>query len=105
LLILLLESAILIAMIKMVTDNETGFWTPLFISLLSAICTAVLANLLVVTLGLSGILVAASLSAALLTVALTVVFGTELKQSAIIGGIFVFVHIAIEVALYFLFSH
>lgn len=102
-LVLALEAVILITLIKMFTDNEVGFWTPLFIALVSAIATAALGQFLIPALGLWGIPISVILSALILAGLLTVVFGTELKQSMIIGVVFVCAHIAIHVAFYFMF--
>ncbi|MDB5339414.1 MAG: hypothetical protein JWN70_5033 [Planctomycetaceae bacterium] len=99
-LVLLLEAGILVALIKIFTDDDIGFWKPLIIAFLTAIGTAVAAAFFLVLLGLWGILVGVVLSALLLALCLTGLFGIDFKNSAIIGGVFVFVHVGIQVGLY-----
>lgn len=95
-----IDAVVLIALLKIIVDEEVGFLMACVISLVAAIGTSVLAAVLASAIGIAGIVVAALIAAALLGVAVSAMFGAEIKRALAIGGIFTLVHIGVGIGFY-----
>jgi hypothetical protein len=98
-LLLLIDAGVLMLLLKSINDDDIGFGAAIVTALVTAIATTALAMGLITVIGPWGILVAALLAAALLGVAVSAMFGVEIKRSILIGVIFVVVHIAASFGL------
>jgi hypothetical protein len=88
---IIIDAVALIALLKVVSDEEVGFGAA---CLLSIVALALIAGI-----GFAGILAAAVIAAALFGLAVSAMYGVEIKRSLLIGGVFVVVHIATAVGL------
>ncbi|MHC4180755.1 MAG: hypothetical protein ACYSWU_24915 [Planctomycetota bacterium] len=94
---ILIDAAVLMALLKTVTDEDVGFGTAVLVAIAAAIGTALLAFGLTAVMGVAGIIVAAIVAAAGLGIAVSALFGVEIKRSFLISAIFMVVHIAVGV--------
>jgi hypothetical protein len=101
---ILIDALVLMALLKLVNDDDIGVGTAVLVGLGASIGTAVLATFLVEWMGLAGIVVAAVIAAAILGVAVSALFGVEIKRSFLIGTIFVVVHVAVGIGFHLLLS-
>ena len=63
---------------------------------------SLLAFALVPVMGFAGLIVAANVGGLLLGVVISALFGSEIKRSFFVGGIFVLVHIVVAICLTYL---
>lgn len=96
---IIIDAVALIALLKVVSDEEVSFGAASLLSIVASIVTTILAIALIVVMGFAGILVAALIAAALFGMAVSAMYGVEIKRSLLIGGVFVVVHIATAVGL------
>lgn len=96
---IIIDAVALIALLKVVSDEEVSFGAACLLSIVASIVTTILAIALIVVMGFAGILVAALIAAALFGMAVSAMYGVEIKRSLLIGGVFVVVHIATAVGL------
>ncbi len=94
-LVIVIEAAVLMMLLKAVSDEELGVGLAIGIALGAAIGTGLLATGLVRVMGWAGILVAASIVAVALGLAISALFGVEIKRSFGVGAAFVTIHIGI----------
>jgi len=92
-----IDAIVLIVLLKTIVDEEVGFLKACVISLVASIGTSVLAVVLAAVMGIAGIVVAALIGAALLGVAVSAMFGAEMKRALAIGGVFTLIHVAVGV--------
>ena len=102
-LLIALDAVVLMFLLKTVNDEDIGFFAAIILALVGAIGTSIVAALLVTALGFFGVIVAALVAAALLGVAVSALYGVEIKRSLMIGGIFTVVHIAASIGLQWMF--
>lgn len=103
---ILIDAGVLIALLKGITDDDVNFGLACVIALGAAIGVAGLTFGLAEPIGpLWALIVAANVIGLLLGVLISALFGTALKQSFFVGGIFVLVHIGIALCMSFLFTH
>jgi len=98
-----IDAVVLIALLKIINEDDIGFGTAFVVALVASIGTTVLAIGLAAAMGLGGIVVAAVIAALLLAIAVSALFGVEIKRSFLIGGIFMLVHIGVGVGFQLLF--
>ncbi len=103
-LLLLLDSVVLIALLKSFNDEEMGLLKACLTSLLFSILTAVLAILCAVALGPVGLFIGLALSAGLIGLVISWMFGIDVQRSILIGVIFIGAHFGMSLALNALFS-
>ena len=94
---ILIDAAVLIGLLKIINDDDVGLGTACIVALVASLGTAALAFGLVSVMGISGLFVASLLAAALLGVAVSAMFGVEIKRSFLIAGLFMLVHLAVGI--------
>jgi len=100
---IVIDAAVLIVLLKTISEEEIGFGTALLVALGTSVGTMVLALGLASLLGLAGVFVAAVLAAAALGAVVSALFGVEIKRSFMIGGIFMLVHVGMGIAFELMF--
>lgn len=103
-LMILIDAFVLMALLKLVSDEDIGFGTAVLVGLLAALGVFSLVIALGMLLGLVGVLLAVVLGAAGLGVAISAMFGIEIKRSIAIGVIFLVLHVAISAAISSVFA-
>jgi len=98
-LVILVDAVVLMSLMKSINDQEVDLGTAVLVALGAAIGANILAAVLTPALGLIGIFAATIAVAGLLGFAISALFGTEIKRSVLIGGVFAVVHVAITVWL------
>jgi hypothetical protein len=93
-LMLLIDAGVLMVLLKTINDDDVGFGSALLLALVTSVGTLLLALGLVEVMGTAGVFVAAILAAVLLGIAVSALFGVEIKRSMLIGVIFIVVHVA-----------
>ncbi len=94
-----IDALVLMVLLKTVTDEDIGFGLAILVAIVASIGTTVLALSLVSVMGIAGIAIAALVAAALLAVAVSAMFGVEIKRSFLIGAIFMVVHISVGIGV------
>ena len=92
-----IDAAVLMFLLKVVNDEDVDFATAFFVALGASIGTGVLVWLLAATIGFAGMILAAIIAAALLGVAVSALFGAEIKRSFLIGVLFVVLHVGVSI--------
>jgi hypothetical protein len=90
-----IDAAVLILLIKSISDDDVSWGFPVLISIVAAIAVSVLAMWLVPMMGLLGLIIAANIVGLLVGLAVSALYGTEIKRSFMVGGIFVLVHLSV----------
>ncbi|MFO7904094.1 MAG: hypothetical protein R6U98_15630 [Pirellulaceae bacterium] len=94
---ILADAVIFMAVLKIVNNEEVEFLT----SLIVAFVAAIVANLLVIGLatlmGVAGAILGLIIVGVLLGIAVSAMFGTEIKRSFLAGGLFILVHFAVSI--------
>ena len=101
---ILIDAAVLMILLKTINDDDVGFGTAVLVAIAAAIGTSVLAIGLALVMGIAGIIVAAIVAAVLLGVAVSALFGAEIKRSFLIATIFMVVHIGVGVGLHLMLA-
>ncbi len=101
---ILIDAAVLMVLLKTVSDQDVDFVTAVIVAIVAAIGTTALAFGLVSMMGIAGIIVAAIAAAAGLGIAVSALFGVEIKRSFLIGAIFMVVHIGVGVGFQLMLS-
>lgn len=96
---ILIDAAVLIALLNSVSGVEISLGTGAIIALAASIGATLVAFGLFQVIGLVGIIVAAILMAVAVGIALSFFFGADLKRSCLIGAIFTVVHIGVGIGL------
>jgi hypothetical protein len=91
-------------LLKTINEEDVGFGTAFLVSFVTAIGATVLAIGLVSLMGMAGIVVAALLAAAILGVAVSALFGMEIKRAFLVAGIFVVAHVAVSAGVNMMLS-
>jgi hypothetical protein len=99
-LMIALDAVVLMVLLKTVQDEDLNFGTAIIVALVTAIGTSLLAMGLAVALGLFGILLAAMIGGAVLGVAVSALFGVEIKRAFLISGLFMAIHIGASIGLH-----
>ena len=94
---IVIDAGVLIVLLQVGSGQDIDFPTAFFVAIGAAIGTMVLAMGLVSAMGIAGVFVAAIVAAAGLGVAVSALFGVEIKRSFLIGAIFMVVHIGVGV--------
>ncbi len=94
---LAIDALVLMALIKAINDDDVSFVSAFLVALVAAIGTTVLAAGLAAVIGISGIVVAALLAGTILGVAVSALYGVEIKRSFAIAAIFMVVHIGVGI--------
>jgi len=97
---IIIDAAILMLLLYTINDQDIGFGISIVVALIASIGTAVLAVGLVGLMGVAGIAVAGVIAAVLLGVAVSAIFGVEIKRSFLIGVIFIVVHIGVGIGFH-----
>lgn len=103
-LMILIDAFILIALLKVINDDEIELLTAGIVALVTSIGTSALAYALASAMGVWGIVVAGVVAAAGLGIAVSSLFGVEIKRSMLIGFIFMILHIGIGVSISLAFA-
>jgi len=98
-LLIAIDAAVLMGLLKTISDEDLPFGTAFIIALVASIGTSILAILLASVIGIAGIFAAVAIAAALLGVTVSAMCGVEIKRSLLIGGIFVVVHVATAIGM------
>jgi hypothetical protein len=98
-LVIAIDAVVFMDLLKMINDDDVGFGTSILVALGASIGTSLLVFGLVYTLGLWGLLLSALLAIGLLGVAVSAMFGVEIKRSFLIAGVFTVVHVAVSLGL------
>ena len=102
---ILIDAAVLIMMLKAISDEDVGLGKACAISFITAVGTMLLAfGLGAVLGGLLGVFLAALIAAVLLGLALSALLGAEIKRSMLVAGVFMLVHIGTTVAFQLLLT-
>ncbi len=102
--LVLIDAVVLIFLLKIINDDDIGFGTAFVVALVASIGTSLLAFGLTSAMGVLGIFVAAAIGALILGFAIAMLFGVELKRSALIGVIFIVVHLGAATGLHLMMS-
>lgn len=98
-LLIFVDAVTLFALIKIIQEEDIGLGIAVVVSLVAGIITGVLAIALAAALGWLGVLLAGLIGAAGVGVAVSALFGIEIKRSLLIGGIFTAVHMVAWIGL------
>ena len=98
-----IDALVLMVLLKTISDEDIGFGTSILVALVASIGTTILAIGLASMMGIAGIAVAALIAAALLGVAVSLLFGVEIKRAFLIGAIFMVVHIGVGIGFQMMF--
>jgi hypothetical protein len=82
------------------SGESIGFGTAVIVALIAAVGAMALAYLLVPAIGAGGLIVAGVLTAAALGVAVSAMFGVEIKRSFLIGALFMVIHIGVAIGFH-----
>lgn len=111
-LVIILEAAILIALLKIVTEEELSMLTAILVAFGAAIGANLLAKGFVMALapalGIGGILLGISAAGGIVAVALAFIIsalcGVEIKRAFLVGILFVAAHIGLSVVFQLMLS-
>jgi hypothetical protein len=98
-----IDALVLMVLLKTISEEDIGFGTAIIVGLVVSIGTALLAIGLAALMGIAGVVVAAIIAAALLGIAVSAMFGVEIKRSFLIAGIFMLVHIGVGIGFQLMF--
>lgn len=93
-LLIVVDGLALVILLQTIIDEEPAFLKPCLIAFLAGSGTTILANSMMVSLGVPGLIIAALIGAALTGLAIAMVYGAKMKRSLAIGGIFAVIHLA-----------
>jgi hypothetical protein len=96
---ILVDAAVLMALLKSLSGVEIGLGTAAVIALVASLGATFVAVGLILALGFVGIILAAILVAVGLGIALSFFFGADLKRACLIGAIFTIVHVGVGFGL------
>ena len=100
---ILLNTLILMGLLKAVNDEEVEFVTALIIAVVASIGTAVLVAAFSF-MGIWGILPACALTSLGMAIAISAFFGTAMKQAMIIGFLYLVATVLVSIGFSLLFS-
>lgn len=98
-LMLLIDAVVLIVLLKAFNDEELSLIKAGLTALLTSIGTLILVIALVSVMGPWGLLPAVTAAAVLLGLAISAMFGIDVKRSILIAGIFIAVHVVLSLGL------
>jgi hypothetical protein len=98
-----IDALVLMVLLKTVNDEDVGFGISIIVALVASIGTTILAIGLAAVMGIAGIALAALIAAVLLGIAVSALFGVEIKRSFLIGAIFMVVHIGVGIGFQLMF--
>ena len=90
-----IDAAVLIFLLQAINKDEIGFGTAFVVALVASVGTLLLVIGFASFMGAAGLFVGAVVAAALLGIAVSALFGVEIKRSFLIAGIFMVVHIGV----------
>jgi hypothetical protein len=99
-----IDALVLMVLLKAISDEDLDFRAAALIAVVAAIGTTALAFGLSLALGMVGVILAAMIAAAALGVAVSALFGAEIKRSFLIGALFVIIHIGVNLGLQSMFG-
>lgn len=91
------DAVVLALLLRTLSDEDLNFRTAFYVAAVASLGNLVLAASLTAAMGTVGIIVAAIIVALLIALAVSALFGVEIKRSCLIGAIFMLVHIAMGV--------
>lgn len=97
-----IDALALMVLLKTISDDDIELDTSIAIALVASIGTKLLALGLGPLMGIAGIAVASVIAAISLGVAVSAMFGVEIKRSFLIGAIFMVVHVCVGLAFQFM---
>jgi hypothetical protein len=98
-LMILIDAGVLMLLLKMINDDDAGLGISAIIAIVTSIGTSLLAFGLISVMGVTGLYLAAMIAAGLLGIAVSAIFGVEIKRSLLIAVIFIVVHVALSLGL------
>jgi hypothetical protein len=99
-LLILIDAAVLVAMLKSITDDDISFGLACGLALGAAVAVAAGIYGLAQPMGpLMALIVVANGVGIILGVLISALFGTPLKQSFMVAGVFVLVHIGLSIGV------
>jgi hypothetical protein len=91
-----IDALVLMVPLKAISDEDVDFRTAALIAVVAAIGTMALAFGLSLALGMLGVILAAIVAAVGLGVAVSAMFGAEIKRSFLIAVLFVVIHVGVS---------
>jgi len=101
---ILLNACVLMALLKVINDEDAGFGMSALVALGTSIGALVLGIVFVEMMGSAGFIVAALLTAALLAIAVAAIFAVELKRACLISVLFMAINIGISLGFEMMFQ-
>jgi len=102
---ILMGAFVLMALLKVINDDEIGLVTSILVVIGSSIGTLVLGAVSMMVMGdEAGFVVGVVAGAALVGVLVSAVLGIELKRSFTIGGLYMAINVAVGIALELMFQ-
>ena len=99
-----IDALVLVFLLQTINDDNIGFGSAFLVALVAAVGTGLLAFGLVLAMGLAGVFVAAVVAAILLAIAVSAIYGVEIKRAFLIAGLFMVVHIGVGMGIQMLFA-
>ena len=96
---ILADGVIFMAVLKIVNNEEVDFLTSLAVGFVAALVAGLLAAGLAAVMGIAGAVLALIIVGLLLGLAVSAMFGTEIKRSFLVGGLFILIHCAVTIGL------
>jgi hypothetical protein len=98
-LMLLVDAVVLIVLLKAFNDDEISLLKAALTALLTSIGTLILVVAFVSFMGPWGLIPAVTAAAVLLGLAISAMYGIDVKRSILIAGIFIAVHVVLSLGL------
>jgi hypothetical protein len=96
---ILIDAGILIGLLAAFQEEELSFGFAAIMALVTSLITFALAYVLFQAMGLSGVFLALFIAAVLLGIALSALYGMEIKRAVMVAGIFMVAHMVISYGL------
>lgn len=93
---ILIDAAVLVALIKAVNAQDVDFLTAIIIAVVASVGTGLVAVGLGALMGVAGLVLAAIVGAVVVGFAVSVFVGMEFKRACLVGAIFVAVHLGVS---------
>jgi hypothetical protein len=91
-----IDALVLMVLLKAISDEDVDFRTAALVAVVAAIGTTALAWGLALAFGLAGVFVAAIVATVALGVAISAMFGAEIKRAFLIGVLFMVIHVGMS---------
>lgn len=96
---ILIDAGILIGLLAAFQEEELSFGFAAIMALVTSLVTFALAYVLFQAMGMTGVFVALGIAAVLLGIALSALYGMEIKRAVMVAAIFMVAHLVISYGL------